>query len=1167
MAAPALVIQVAANLAAIRASLEGDLGQTLITTQKQLQTTSSAFDGSKIISQAGAAVQAVQNLGGVSTLTAAEQTKLNATLNEAIDKYTALGKTAPSALVEMEQQTRQAENATSDLGNALTNAFEHPIAALQSLGQSILDGAVNPMITATVAAGATVGAIALLADGAIKLAEHAADDGEKIGDLALKMNDSVKSASVLQAGFQAAGVGMDQVGQASFNLDKRLEANFKQVSDGLKQLGLDVTQFASLNPADRMLELSDAFRNLPPWVDKAAIAFELFGKSGADQLIALQKPLSDLVNQSRELGLEWTDHEVAAAEQFKEQSTLLGEAVDRLKDRIGEEFLPVLTSVVELFSKSDVFVDFALGLDLLSASFHALAGEQQVLTAIPIQLWFTEQKASAESLLSVVALMPGDMGKVASSVLEFGTAWDKAKASMVAAQQAQADQQRALDVWYAQTQAETKALAKQLEAQDKATAAQNKLDEEWAKSAEAYNNQVAADNDKLATFLQKIWHDYYDEKTRDAKQAATYENDDLQLIVDANKKAQEAITASTETQFEKRAASADAWMASEIGKVKIGSADEQNAILAIVAAHQTMVDQISTDQDAWIQQQRDNAKQVVGIWESAFESLPQILMNAFEGGGNLEGAIKSFATKLATTLSSSLANSEAYGSFVNGLGNLFGEGFAAFMKSAAGRDLVGGLLTGLASSGLTRIAQSGQNGAGSGLIGAGELAGSVGISTGLMTGSAATAAVAGAATFGIGAAVVAGIAAYEAHKNDTLAARQDFATQLGYKDLSSLYTDLQSKGTEGQALANTGLNVIGKHDTAANTAWMKQVTDFLTSLQQGLATVTTEWQNFDQTASSLGVTLPADLDSVVAKLEKIGTSDDLDALKTGFGKAQDALSAYQAEVDKTNAFKTVEQEMQNVGLTADDMNGKFKQMKDEETARTLAQEWKDLAPYVGDVNVLAAKFGDQIEGMVKDSLDAGVAIPESMKPIIQSLMDQGKLVDDNGDKITDMSKLTFEQDPLQQAFDALNKTLEDLDGWLKNKLPKDLSDLGDTTVSPTVDVGIKYHADNSPPDLNVSGGVTDGQDTVHMASGGYVPPQPGGTRALLAEGGEGEYVIPASKMGAAAAALSPGGDTHIYLQIGDKLLDPIIIKSVNTGLAQRRIQVPAGVVVQRVAAG
>jgi len=57
----------------------------------------------------------------------------------------------------------------------------------------------------------------------------------------------------------------------------------------------------------------------------------------------------------------------------------------------------------------------------------------------------------------------------------------------------------------------------------------------------------------------------------------------------------------------------------------------------------------------------------------------------------------------------------------------------------------------------------------------------------------------------------------------------------------------------------------------------------------------------------------------------------------------------------------------------------------------------------------------------------------------------------------------------------------------------------------------------------VAGGTAQIAGWVGLASGGYVPATPGGLAAVLAEGGEGEYVVPESKVGRFAQAALGGG--------------------------------------------
>ena len=389
---------------------------------------------------------------------------------------------------------------------------------------------------------------------------------------------------------------------------------------------------------------------------------------------------------------------------------------------------------------------------------------------------------------------------------------------------------------------------------------------------------------------------------------------------------------------------------------------------------------------------------------------------------------------------------------------------------------------------------------------AGAAAGGIGnVVSGIQSGSKAKGAIAGAEegltigmyggpigmAVGAGVGAIAGAVAASKH-NTTKDAREQLAEQLGFTDLGALYDDLQKQG-QG-ALATTGSQVIGRHDETANTAWMKQVEDFYDTLHQQQQTIVDDLSTLDQSFADLGVTAPAALDDTINQLIKIGDTKDA---QTGMDDLTGALKKYQDQIANANAFKSIEQEMQDVGLEAGDMNSKFKQAADEDSARTIAQEWNDLAPYVGNVGVLADKFQTQMQEMVDNSQQFGTAIPESMKPIIQSLIDQGKLVDQNNDKLTDMSGLNIEEDPLAKGLDDLNDTLQDLVKVLQHDLPQAAADsaqgMQDAYNEHPLVIPIHYAADDAPP----------------APGGGTPPPQiglQGGTHGQFLDWGSGTAV-------------------------------------------------------------
>ncbi len=105
MAAPVpLAFRIAANLEELRANLAQAKAQ-LETTKSSMKAMANGLDGSKLLSDANAMVKVVTDLGGAGRLTEANQKRVNATLNEAIAQYKALGAQAPEAMQEIANAT------------------------------------------------------------------------------------------------------------------------------------------------------------------------------------------------------------------------------------------------------------------------------------------------------------------------------------------------------------------------------------------------------------------------------------------------------------------------------------------------------------------------------------------------------------------------------------------------------------------------------------------------------------------------------------------------------------------------------------------------------------------------------------------------------------------------------------------------------------------------------------------------------------------------------------------------------------------------------------------------------------------------------------------------------------------------------------------------------
>jgi hypothetical protein len=248
MAAPALSVKVIANLTELREQLQKGLDPILATTRTHLRQMSNAFDGASIMSRATAAIQAVGQLGGVAKLTADEQRKLNGILDDAIQKYHALGKQAPPEMLALEQATRKASDAGGGLSGKLDAlvsdatqqavAFGAGLLSVQALGagfshlETFVQDCVTSFLDAETADRRMVGA--LRAAGIPQFANDYRDLADEVQRVSTNSDGAARAAI---AAFTSIGhVGPDQmrpVIQAAMDLAAGMGIDLPQAADTL----------------------------------------------------------------------------------------------------------------------------------------------------------------------------------------------------------------------------------------------------------------------------------------------------------------------------------------------------------------------------------------------------------------------------------------------------------------------------------------------------------------------------------------------------------------------------------------------------------------------------------------------------------------------------------------------------------------------------------------------------------------------------------------------------------------------------------------------------------------------------------------------------------------------------------------------------------------------
>lgn len=187
------------------------------------------------------------------------------------------------------------------------------------------------------------------------------------------------------------------------------------------------------------------------------------------------------------------------------------------------------------------------------------------------------------------------------------------------------------------------------------------------------------------------------------------------------------------------------------------------------------------------------------------------------------------------------------------------------------------------------------------------------------------------------------------------------------------------------------------------------------------------------------------------------------------------------------------------GFSIEELGPKFAQQQMDEQAGQLLQDFELLKASGIDVNTILEHMGPALNTFVQQSIAAGTAIPEAMRPVIEQLIASGQLLDENGNAYGSVEEagITF-----AQTMDEKFTTLIDKITQMVNAL------LGiPTNVDTNVNVHTNYSSSGAPPPGGDSGS-RNGWPQERNAFGGIVTSP---TVSALGERGP-EAIVPLSDM-------------------------------------------------------
>lgn len=198
-----------------------------------------------------------------------------------------------------------------------------------------------------------------------------ADFADEMGKAAQKVGTTAEALSGLKYAGDLADVSFEQLQTGLAKLAKTAE-DFRNESktavDAFAKIGIDPTQFN--DTTDLFAAVADKLSKMDNGARKTAIAMELLGRSGAQMIPLLNAGadgLKDAAAEAEKFGIIVTNEAAKAAEEFNDNMTRLGKAVDGLKISLGSgvigDIADLTTQLLDAAQAADGFWGALIGVN------------------------------------------------------------------------------------------------------------------------------------------------------------------------------------------------------------------------------------------------------------------------------------------------------------------------------------------------------------------------------------------------------------------------------------------------------------------------------------------------------------------------------------------------------------------------------------------------------------------------------------------------------------------------------------------------------------------------------------------------------------------------------------------------------------------------------------
>lgn len=234
---------------------------------------------------------------------------------------------------DMERGLARAARSTDDFGKFVSNAAKVGAVALGALS----------------AIAATTGAAL------VSMTKASANVGDELNKASQKTGVAVETLSGLRFAADLSDVSMEQLSTSMGKLARAQQdaaTGSTTARTTFQALGVTYKEAdGTLRPLnDVMLDAADKLAQMEDETKRAALAQEMFGKSGMQMLPLLNQGSAAIraqMEEAKALGVVWTTDAAQGAEAFNDSLTRLGFAAEGFRNDIAQLLIPILSDVTD----------------------------------------------------------------------------------------------------------------------------------------------------------------------------------------------------------------------------------------------------------------------------------------------------------------------------------------------------------------------------------------------------------------------------------------------------------------------------------------------------------------------------------------------------------------------------------------------------------------------------------------------------------------------------------------------------------------------------------------------------------------------------------------------------------------------------------------------------